>query len=92
MGYKIIVTFDLENAETSDYEKAKKILSEYGLFPTSPKKDLQLPSTTLMGNFDSNISADDIKIFIWNLFKENGLKPKRLLGGILQDWSIKSKN
>ncbi|PJZ43904.1 hypothetical protein [Leptospira brenneri] len=91
MKYDVILTFDLKDASSEAYTKAKKLLEGYGLHDTSISKDLPLPNTVLMGRLNYEIEASEIKDFVWHLFKENGLTPSRLMGGVLQDWSIKIK-
>ena len=91
---KIIITFDLHNAKPSQYEEAYSILEELGFQKVSPIKALSLPSTTVFGEMDLDkyeIRATDIRDFIWDYLKENKIKPKRVFGGILEDWAVRTK-
>jgi hypothetical protein len=91
MKYTVILTFDLEGAEPEDYEKAKNILADHGLFPVSPKKELSLPQTTVLGVLNKDIEASQLRNYFWKLFKNEKLNPKRMLGGTLSDWAMKIK-
>ncbi|MBX7047209.1 MAG: hypothetical protein K1X86_15370 [Ignavibacteria bacterium] len=90
MEHKIIISFDLHEADDEDYALAYTILADYNLEKYSLNKKLDLPDTTVMGTMNSEyLKATDLRDYFWRLFKDNGLKPKRLIGGILEDWAVK---
>jgi len=86
----VVVTFDLGDADQSDYVKAYEILERIGLQPFSPKKQLDLPTTTVMGDLNVQIGADKLRDFIWEAFGKAGLQPTRLFGGVLDDWAVQA--
>ena len=85
----VVVAFDLE--EVSDYAPAYKILEKLGLFPVTPGKGLDLPSTTVMGKLSVDVPAAELRDYIWERLESKGLRPTAILGGVLTDWAARSK-
>lgn len=88
---KVIITFDLKDADSKDYTKAYKLLSSIGLEVVSLNKKVALPNTTVMGELvNIHVEVSELRDFIWNYFKENDLIPESIFGGVLEDWAVKT--
>lgn len=85
-----IVTFDLADADGQAYQLAYDVLEQFGLYPFTQRKGLDLPFTTVLGQINGQFAASDLREAVWNAFEANGLKPTRLLGAVLTDWAAKS--
>lgn len=89
---KAVIAFDLHDAGNPEYEVAYKILNDIGLYEFSPSKGVDLPASTAYGELVPGIPADHLRDHVWRKFEEKGLKPKRLFGGILDDWAVKKRD
>lgn len=91
MSYFVTCSFDLVDADSSDYENAYEALQEIGLDTEIESKDgkiIQLPNTTTVGKFDGSDCAS-VRTFVMDKvkisFKNLSLKSKIFIsvGG---DW------
>ena len=82
MSVLVHVTFDLEGADSQDYENVRNGLSEIALLDWvvgDNKKFVDLPCNTFLAEYEGNYSAtirDDVSEFIKLLFKDLGVKGK----------------
>lgn len=88
---KVVVSFDLANADSEDYGVAYEVLGAIGLFPITLNKGVSLPSTTVMGNLRGDVPVGTLRDFIWDAFTRVGLTPSSIFGGVLQDWAVTTK-
>lgn len=90
---KVVVTFDLEGADSSDYTAINVLLDrKWKLKKYSLNKEIPLPSNTYMGKVEEDIDIskirDEIKGYLKN---KNNIRVKSFFGGILEDWAMSSK-
>ena len=83
MSYITVLSFDLQGAETTDYEMLRDELEKLGLRETLPKNNgLELPSTThigvIKGGSSGKITAD-ISARIGKVIRERHLKGKYVI-------------
>ncbi len=78
MSYFAVITFDLANASSKDYENAYSDLSDIGFskqIASSEGNNITLPTTTCAGEFNGNSAGDvrtDLANLVKNAFKARG--------------------
>lgn len=80
-----IVTFDLKNASSTDYETAAAKLKRLGLVPLTPSATLLLPMNTFSGLVSS--TAADLRESIRTSFSASKLQLASLFVGEVVDWA-----
>lgn len=86
---KVVIAFDLENADGDAYERAYRMLEGVGLKPVTPAHGVMLPSTTVMGELSRAIPVEGLRDAIWDAFRKAGLRPTAIFGGVLDDWAAR---
>ncbi len=92
MSYLVFCTFDLKNADSTDYKNAYSDLSSIGLNriqTASNSNKIVIPTTSVMGEFNGTSSASvtsDIQAKVQAIFKSRKLISEIFIvvGG---DWS-----
>jgi hypothetical protein len=80
-----IVTFDLKNASSTDYDTAAANLRRVGLVPLTPNATLLLPMNTFSGAVLS--TAADLRDSIRASFAASNLHVVSLFVGEVADWA-----
>jgi hypothetical protein len=74
-----VITFDLYDADSEQYEKAHEILARLGFVRTVPSAGggrVPLPETTAVG--DRTEGAQQIRDWVWSQFGAARTNPKRI--------------
>src|SRR5687768_15630102 len=93
MGYGVLCTFDLKNADSGDYEDAYSELQKLGLYrahDNSSGGQTVIPTTTVLGSWDGSNAAsirDDVRARVKAAFNARGLQSEIfvVVGGT--DWT-----
>jgi hypothetical protein len=80
-----VVSFDLTGVK--DYEKAYSVLNVYGFVSFTPYNKVSLPTTLVMREVPDGTSAERLRDLISAAFRAAGLTPKKVFGGVLEDWA-----
>lgn len=88
---KVIVTLDLDTrTRRPNYYKLNKEMDSLGFRKFTPR-DVALPHNTYYGEFyDDDLDIRELRRGIWAILRNLSLSPRRLFGGILKEWSLKS--
>lgn len=88
----VLITFDLENANSQDYDRAYAILENvFDLKPISPQKSVRLPESTVMGTIIGPVSNRDtaeIRDLVYALLVTQKLKPSAIAVCKVSDWAV----
>ncbi len=86
----MIITID-SDSEDSTTPQRDKIFDKYGFSRKSPK-GLPLPESTYLGKVISSDAGKETVKMIWNDLKASKLEPRRILGGIIDEWKVIRSN
>ena len=82
MGYMVVLTFDIHNGDSEDYETISAALSKKGLKKFTVAGDgerVDLPENTYVGTFNGGGAQDvakDIRAWALDIFKATGVHGK----------------
>lgn len=88
MSKKVLMTFDLKDADPSDYPEVYDALVGVGLSRLSQNQKLRLPASTVFGTIESDADADTLRRELTSIVEEAaGHKVGRMMVAIVKDWS-----
>jgi hypothetical protein len=82
-----VASYDLTGATPDDYAKAHEVLTELGFITFTRWPKVNLPVTVVMREIEDGTPATEIRDVISREFRRAGLTPKRIFGGVLDDWA-----
>jgi hypothetical protein len=95
MPTKVLMTFDLKDAESDDYQPGYDALVEQGLSRVSAQKKLRLPYSSVMGDVPDTLgkSAREICNNLTRVLAEATKKDvERVVVAVVSDWACSGKN
>ncbi len=82
----MIITIDSDSEESTTSQR-DEIFEKYGFSRKSPK-GLPLPESTYLGKVKSSDAGKETVKMIWKDLKTSSLEPRRILGGIIDEWKV----
>jgi len=93
MSFLVVVTYDLHQADSDDYQCVKECLKKIGLLDTTANirgdEENKLPNTTAAGQFDGvdiKTVKEDIRSKVLACMKKCGVKGKFFIT-VSDDWT-----
>lgn len=86
----MIITIDSDSEESTTIQR-DEIFEKYGFSRKSPK-GLPLPESTYLGKVESSNAGKATVKMIWTELKASNLEPRRILGGIIDEWKVIRSN
>jgi hypothetical protein len=87
----MIIAID-SDSEESTTKKRDEIFENHGFSRQSPHKNIPLPESTYMGKVSSPEAGKDKVKQIWTDLKAAHLEPRKICGGIIDDWKVIRSN
>ncbi|MGK3971068.1 hypothetical protein WMF38_05070 [Sorangium sp. So ce118] len=85
---RVLLTFDLKNAEYADYERGYEALVLQGLSRVSANVKTRLPRSSVLGNTDVGKTAQEICQVLKKVLAEATRKEvERVLVAVVTDWA-----
>ena len=86
----MIITIDSDSEESTTTQR-DEIFEKNGFSRKSPK-GLPLPESTYLGKVQPSDAGKETVKMIWEELKESNLEPRRILGGIIDEWKVIRSN
>ncbi len=87
---QFIITFDLSNATSADYTRAREELERLGFTPFTPNGTNMLPDTTYVGTIH-NVDAATLRDNARDRFAARGLKTSAMFVAGVDGWAAIGK-
>lgn len=86
----MIITIDSDSrfVTTKERQERQDILVNHGFSELSPHNGVRLPESTYIGKIPCSEAGKTKVDEIWEELKSANLEPRRILGGIINDWKI----
>jgi hypothetical protein len=86
---KVLMTFDLKDANPDDYPAVYEALVKFGLSRFSRDEKLRLPASTVFGTLNTEDGADELKNKLTKVIESAGnIEVSRIMVAIVTDWSV----
>lgn len=89
MGKDVWMVISIDSdSDSSTTDERRNILASHGFSELSPHRGIRLPESTYIGEIPYP-EAGTIKVDeIWEDLESAGLEPRRILGGVIDEWKV----